>query len=229
MVAAAFDHWDSRAGDPNLHTHVVLANNVQGPDGQWRSVDGRTLHSAAVTVSELYDALLADEVTRRLGATSSLRDRGERRNPAFELDGVGEDLLADFSTRAEQIHCAEQRWTDEFKQERGRDPSRAETIKARQHLTRQTRPPKVVRALRDLLAEWANRARTLTGIEPVGPAARALTGTYGRPLRAADVGPEVRAAIVAQVIEDVSIRRSVWSTWNLAAAALRSSRMLRMA
>ncbi|KGM17659.1 hypothetical protein N867_16860 [Actinotalea fermentans ATCC 43279 = JCM 9966 = DSM 3133] len=23
MVAAAFDHWDTRAGDPNLHTHVV--------------------------------------------------------------------------------------------------------------------------------------------------------------------------------------------------------------
>ncbi|WP_307802301.1 AAA family ATPase [Cellulomonas fengjieae] len=44
-----------------------------------------------------------------------------------------------------------------------------------------------------------------------------------------DVGPEVRAAIVAQVIEDVSTRRSVWSTWNLGAAALRSSLPLRMA
>src|SRR5665647_867376 len=33
MIAAAFDHWDTRAGDPNLHTHVVLANKVQGPDG----------------------------------------------------------------------------------------------------------------------------------------------------------------------------------------------------
>lgn len=32
-VAVAFDHWDSRAGDPNLHTHVVLANKVQGVDG----------------------------------------------------------------------------------------------------------------------------------------------------------------------------------------------------
>ncbi|MFC4613580.1 MobF family relaxase [Cellulomonas algicola] len=31
MVAAAFDHWDTRAGDPNLHTHVVIANKVQGP------------------------------------------------------------------------------------------------------------------------------------------------------------------------------------------------------
>ncbi|WP_267897567.1 relaxase domain-containing protein [Cellulomonas rhizosphaerae] len=69
MVAAAFDHWDSRAGDPNLHTHVVVANEVQGTDGAWRSVDGRTSHAAVVTVSALYDALLADEVSRRLGAT----------------------------------------------------------------------------------------------------------------------------------------------------------------
>ncbi|MEZ0446869.1 MobF family relaxase [Cellulomonas sp. ICMP 17802] len=88
MIAAAFDHWDSRAGDPNLHTHVVVANKVQGPDGAWRSVDGRTLHAAVVTVSELYDALLADEVSRRIGASWSLRDRGERRNLAFELHGV---------------------------------------------------------------------------------------------------------------------------------------------
>ena len=65
MVAAAFDHWDTRAGDPNLHTHVVIANKVQRPDGVWRSVDGRTVHAAVVTVSELYDALLADELARR--------------------------------------------------------------------------------------------------------------------------------------------------------------------
>jgi conjugative relaxase-like TrwC/TraI family protein len=40
MLAAAFDHWDTRAGDPNLHTHVVIANKVQGPDDAWRSLTG---------------------------------------------------------------------------------------------------------------------------------------------------------------------------------------------
>lgn len=65
MIAAAFDHWDSRAGDPNLHTHVALANRVQGPDGRWRSLDGKTVYAAAVTVSELYDVLLADDLASR--------------------------------------------------------------------------------------------------------------------------------------------------------------------
>ncbi|WP_225755201.1 MobF family relaxase [Actinotalea sp. Marseille-Q4924] len=229
MVAAAFDHWDTRAGDPNLHTHVVIANKVQGPDGAWRSVDGRTVHAAVVTVSELYDTLLADELSRRLPVQWSRRDRGPRRNPAFELRGLDDDVLAHFSARAERIHCVEQEWLARFEADYGRAPTRVETTRARQHLTRATRPPKTVRPLADLLTDWANRARALTGLEPRDLAARALSGTYGRTLHAHDVGPEVRAAMVAQVLDDVSTRRSVWSTWNLGAAAVRASKLLRMA
>ena len=33
LVAAAFTHRDSRAGDPDLHTHVAVANKVQTLDG----------------------------------------------------------------------------------------------------------------------------------------------------------------------------------------------------
>ena len=32
-LAVGFDHWDTRTGDPNLHTHLVIANKVQGIDG----------------------------------------------------------------------------------------------------------------------------------------------------------------------------------------------------
>lgn len=229
VIAAAFDHWDSRSGDPNLHTHVVVANKVQGPDGVWRSLDGTTVHAATVTVSALYDCLLSDELARRLPVRWSLRSRGERRNPAFELEGIDDAVLAAFSTRAEQIHCAEQQWAADFVASHGRRPSRVETSRARQHLTRATRPSKVVRPLRDLLAEWANRARALTGVEPHDLAARALAGTYARGLRAHDVGTEVRAAAVAAVLDDVATRRSVWTTWNLGAAAARATLPLRMA
>ena len=33
LVGAAFRHRTSRAGDPQVHTHVVVANAAQGPDG----------------------------------------------------------------------------------------------------------------------------------------------------------------------------------------------------
>jgi conjugative relaxase-like TrwC/TraI family protein len=43
LIATAFDHFDSRAGDPHLHTHVVISNKVQTLlDGKWRSLtDGQ--------------------------------------------------------------------------------------------------------------------------------------------------------------------------------------------
>ena len=68
VAATAFDHYDSRAGDPQLHTHVVISNKVKtAQDGKWRALAGRPMHAAAVAVSELYNAALADQLTRTLG------------------------------------------------------------------------------------------------------------------------------------------------------------------
>jgi conjugative relaxase-like TrwC/TraI family protein len=35
FVAAAFRHRTSRAGDPQLHSHVLVANMTRGADGRW--------------------------------------------------------------------------------------------------------------------------------------------------------------------------------------------------
>src|SRR5215212_3116553 len=55
LVATAFTHRDSRAGDPDLHTHVAVANKVQTLDGRWLSIDGRVLFKANVAASEAYN------------------------------------------------------------------------------------------------------------------------------------------------------------------------------
>ena len=52
LVAAAFTHRDSRSGDPDLHTHVAIANKVQTLQGRWLSIDGRVLFKATVAASE---------------------------------------------------------------------------------------------------------------------------------------------------------------------------------
>ena len=103
LVAARFDHYDSRAGDPNLHSHLAVANRVQGEDGVWRALDARLLHAAGVAMSELYDTLYADELTRRLGVTWQQVDRGPGRNPGFEIAGIDPGLLDAFSTRSHHI------------------------------------------------------------------------------------------------------------------------------
>ena len=103
VVATAFDHYDSRASDPHLHTHVVIANRVQGPDGRWRALDGRPIHAAVVALSETYTGMLMDRVHRELGVVWERRDRGERRAPAREIKGVPEKLIAEFSSRSHDI------------------------------------------------------------------------------------------------------------------------------
>jgi TrwC relaxase len=67
LVAAAFTHRDSRAGDPDLHTHVEVANKVLTHDGRWLSIDGRVLFKAKVAVSETYNTSLEQHLRDALG------------------------------------------------------------------------------------------------------------------------------------------------------------------
>jgi hypothetical protein len=69
LIAAAFEHWDSRAGDPNLHTHVAVSSKVQGTDGKWRALDARALYRITVAVSEAYNTGFEAHLSARLGVT----------------------------------------------------------------------------------------------------------------------------------------------------------------
>ena len=80
LLAVAFTHRDSRAGDPDLHTHVAISNKVQAADGRWLALDGRPLHRVAVAASERYNTRLEALLTARLGVRFTERpDDGEKR------------------------------------------------------------------------------------------------------------------------------------------------------
>jgi hypothetical protein len=84
LVATAFDHFDSRAGDPHLHTHVVISNKAKTAfDGKWRSLDGRPMHAAVVALSELHEAVFADHMTRTFGVSWEARDMGRDQEPGL--------------------------------------------------------------------------------------------------------------------------------------------------
>jgi hypothetical protein len=76
FVAAAFGHRTSRAGDPLLHTHVVVGNVTQGDDGRWSALDGRLLYRHAKTAGFLYQAALRAELTDRLQVRWNAVERG---------------------------------------------------------------------------------------------------------------------------------------------------------
>ena len=65
FVAAAFRHRTSRAQDPHLHTHVIVANLARAADGEWRALDGEAiLRTYRLAAGYLYEAQLRHELTR---------------------------------------------------------------------------------------------------------------------------------------------------------------------
>lgn len=108
MVAAAFDHRTSRAGDPLLHTHVVVANMTLTANGRWQTVDGRALYEHARSGGFLYQSHLRHALTARLGLRW-----GRIRNGHAEIDGVPSNVIAAFSKRRDEIEdmVAESGWT----------------------------------------------------------------------------------------------------------------------
>jgi conjugative relaxase-like TrwC/TraI family protein len=230
VIATAFDHWDTRSGDPQLHTHVVVANRVQGlDDGQWRTIDGKVLFAATVAMSEIHNALLADDLSRRLGVTWHLRERGERRNAAFEIEGIPDELIQEFSARTEQIEAN----LATLLADRGNGihpPGRQETYLLRQQATLMNRPAKhLVMPLSDLMQSWRKRADQVTHGQVAAVIERTLKQATLRPLSAADLSAETIQAFGVTTVLALQTKRATWTRWNLLAEAARQSRLLRMA
>jgi len=99
LTAAAFRHRTSRAGDPLLHTHVLVANCVRtSDDGMWRTVDGRGLYQHAKTAGFLYQAHLRHELTHRLGVAWEPVVNG-----TADIAGIERPWIDAFSKRRAQI------------------------------------------------------------------------------------------------------------------------------
>jgi conjugative relaxase-like TrwC/TraI family protein len=98
FLAAAYTHRSSRAGDPQLHTHVLIANATQGPDGRWTRLYHPAIYDHAKTAGYIYEAHLRHEMTQRLGVRW-----GEVRRGIAEIEGFADSHLREFSTRRAEI------------------------------------------------------------------------------------------------------------------------------
>ena len=145
FVAAGFRHRTSRAGDPHLHTHVVIANLAHAAaDGRWTALDARPLYAWLSPVGYLYEAHLRWELTRRLGV-----EWEPVRNGIADIAGIPRSVLREFSTRRREIEAH----LDEHGQH---------SAKAAQVATYATRRAKDDRAdPAGLLPAWRQRAETL--------------------------------------------------------------------
>ena len=97
VIAAAFRHRTSRAGDPLLHWHTLVANLAPGPDGRWTAFVHPDLYRAVRAAGEVFQASLRAELTASLGVDW----RPGRHVP--EVAGVPDALCELFSKRSQQI------------------------------------------------------------------------------------------------------------------------------
>ncbi|MBO1804497.1 relaxase domain-containing protein [Leucobacter ruminantium] len=233
VVAAAYDHFDSRSSDPQLHTHVVIANRVQAvQDQKWRTLDGRPIHHAVVALSEHYNAVLADHLVRDLGVRWERRERGERRNPAYEIVGVDDELIQEFSSRSHDIERETDRLIEDYCDRHGRSPSRRTIIRLRAEATLRTRPDKEKHSLAELTDQWRTRASRVLGTDaPKWATALLRDGANGVPvlLRADEVPLDAIDQVAQTVVEIVGDKRSTWRRWNLYAEAARQLMDIRFA
>lgn len=97
FVTALFRHRTSRAGDPQLHTHAVIANTTCAAE-RWSTLDSRALFREAQTAGYLYQAALRAELTERLGVEWGPVSRG-----SAEIMGVPQAAVREFSRRRVEI------------------------------------------------------------------------------------------------------------------------------
>ena len=161
VIGTKFRHWDSRAGDPNLHDHVVIANRVRGVDGQWSSIDGRMIYAYGVEASELYNSLVQQYVTELTGLQFEARSLNGKQ-PVHEIVGIDDEMVRAFSSRRGEISAALEQVTAQFVEAHGYAPSEKQLIRLAQQATLATRPAKDgVHSLEELHAEWVAQAHAL--------------------------------------------------------------------
>ncbi|MBB5845761.1 conjugative relaxase-like TrwC/TraI family protein [Mobiluncus mulieris] len=202
LIAAGFNHWDTREGDPHLHTHVVVVNRVQGPDGKWRTIDSRHgLMPAVVGLSEAYDSAIMDRLTERLGFDWTEVSTTVSGKPVWGINGLNRDLVKEFSTRRGQIL-----------RERGDGATREDDKKA----WSDTRKDKHHHQLGELTRQWRERALRILGKNP------AFT-----PIQATATGVASIDEIAVMVIDNLQKERATWGIWNMQAEAHRLLRKYR--
>ena len=227
VVAASFTHFDSRDGDPQLHDHVVVLNRVQAKDdGAWRTLDSRGLFAATVMLSEMHQGVLSDLLTAELGWDWEPHNRRSSTVPKWEVAGVSQRLMDEFSTRTHAILGAKDRLIAQFEDDHRRAPTDVEVLKLRQTATLSTRRAKKGVGLGDLTNEWTARATPYLDNEPTAWV-HELGGRDVPAFTSAEFEDEILLDIATTALEIVSSKRPTFSRANVQAEVFRQMQGVR--
>ncbi len=226
LIATAFTHRDSRAGDPDLHTHVAVANKVQTRAGKWLSIFGKVLHEHVVAASETYNTAFERRLTEALGVQFADRPGTPRdKRPVREIEGVDRALCERWSQRRSDIVVRQRELAREFHKAHGRPPTVTEAVALAQQANLETREAKhEPRSYADQRTAWraeaVERARlgrrrshgwSSAALHPAPRAQRQVTAAWVR-------------ETAARVVAELEGRRATWQIQHVRAEAQRQVR-----
>ena len=223
LIAATFEHWDSRAGDPDLHTHVAVSSKVQGVDGKWRSLDARGLYRLVVAASELYNTAFETHLTALTGAAFTPRPGTPKgKEPVREIDGVPLAAIDHFSRRRAVVEKQYSALLRDYRETHGREPSAATAHKLAQQAALDNRPDKQPpRSLQDRQEAWRSELAGRFGAGALDRIMQAIPSSRAEQVTPAQVHFPDLNQLSERIIASVSARRSTWTRWNIRAEAER--------
>ncbi|MHA6795918.1 MobF family relaxase [Pseudonocardia bannensis] len=210
-VASFFQH-DSRERDPQLHIHNTILNRVEGPDGKWLTVDGRSLHRWRTAGAAVAERTTEERITATLGMLLATRPDGKAR----EVVGVSAEAMDLISTRRRKLTVKAAELVADFEAKYGRSPTSYERERIHQAATLVTRKAKShdgeTRA--QLLERIDSRIRSDISGGLAGVADAALAARTGE----ATAQAWSPTAVIETALADVQSRKAAWTRADLTAA-----------
>lgn len=212
IIASEFTHFDTRGGDPDLHSHVLVSNKVQVADttaareagkvGQWKTIDGSQFFEHAQAASGVYNTALQHRLSAALGLQFTAVSTGRDAEPVWEVAGVPDKLNRAFSSRRELARPIFDELVADYITTHGRQPSRRANYELWQTAILQTRDAKKPAESLDVMrAQWRESAAAIVDQATLNSlTSKATSPDNHRPAFTPDAAERVAAAAIDRVL-----------------------------
>ena len=209
LVVTSWLQHTSRDGEPHDHIHNVIARMARTEaDGLWRAVDTMALRAHIGMFGAIQEVRVKAALSREFGVTWVARADGA----GHEIEGIAQQTLDAFSTRAHTVTQAQVRLAREWERKHGRAPNAREMQYLGLKANKVTRKGKEGEIDWDkLTAEWD---ATIGG--QLAAVAENACDFQAQPAEAAELpSREVRERAIQQALASVQARNSTWTRSDL--------------
>jgi TrwC relaxase/AAA domain len=208
IITSFFQH-DSRDHDPQLHIHNPILNRVCCADGEWRTVDGRSLYRFRGAAAAVGERVMQEYLSRVLGVQFAMRPDGK----SWEIVGVAQTAMDLFSSRRQAITPKQAELIAVFEAEFGRAPNGLERDRIARQATFATRRAKSHdgQTRQEMVREWDRRLRAEIrgGLATVAHGVLARRGQALAPMTWSPV------AVLETALAAVQEKKAAWTASDL--------------